>query len=394
MTRGPMIDLAGLALLPAGTEALVFDMDGVLIDSVAADMALCRHAADAVLGDSEWLRREAIITHFALHPEAFWVELVKDAPRAVNQAELEELVRLYNQARKTAEFVLVPGAVALLEAAKAAGLKLAVASSNDVEVVEAILANVGLGDAFAAVAGISEGIAGKPSPDIYLKAARDLGVAPERCAFIEDSVTGLIAGREAGYGHAIAVATGATSIDALTSSGLAHVCHAAFEAPKIRFIDGQPTDKSIVTPNDFVSHMVEHIAWRLGTGIDLKWASTDWTAMGRALGQEIHTLGLEQASAASLGMIDDGAAECLVDFTGTAGTAFSGHHSLDMDRILDMRVEQVGAGRELIALLDGLSEGLGARIEVRLCTFEDPHHSWEGVYRALGITLNRLRIAA
>ncbi|MEL6569032.1 MAG: hypothetical protein AAFQ22_11475, partial [Pseudomonadota bacterium] len=167
-----------------------------------------------------------------------------------------------------------------------------------------------------------------------------------------------------------------------------------FEPPRIRFIDGQPTDKSILTPNDFVSHMVEHIAWRLGTGIDLKWPSTDWTAMGRWLGAHIHKLGLERSSAASLGMIDDGAAECLVDFARPPETHFSGHHSLDLARILDMRVEQVGAGQELIDLLDGISHGLGARIEIRLCTFEDPHHSWEGVYRALGITLNRLRLAA
>ncbi|MEM9739371.1 MAG: HAD family phosphatase [Pseudomonadota bacterium] len=392
MTVSPVRDLGGLLTLPKGIEALVFDMDGVLIDSVAADMALCRTAADQVLGESAWLKREQIIAHFALHPEAFWAELVKDATRPVSETELGDLVRVYNEARQRAEFVLIPGAVALLEAAKASGLKLAVGSSNDIDIVEAILKNVGLEDAFLAIAGIDAGVAGKPNPDIYLKAAMDLGVAPQSCAFIEDSVTGLTAGRAAGYGYAVAVATGATSIETLSASGLADVAYLQFEQPSIRFIDGQPTDKSIRTPNDFVSHMVEHIAWRLGTGIDLTWPNTDWNAMGQALGREIHTLSLSRDSAASLGMIDDGAAECLVDLTQAPGVQFDGHHSLDMDRILEMRVEQVSRGGDLIDLLNGLSQGLSARIELRLCTFEDPHHSWEGVYRALGITLNRLRI--
>ncbi|MEL6568814.1 MAG: HAD family phosphatase, partial [Pseudomonadota bacterium] len=239
------IELGGLLTLPEGIQALVFDMDGVLIDSVAADLDLCQHAADAVLGASDWLRRDQIIAHFALHPEAFWVELVKDAPRNVTQSELEDLVRIYNAARQTADFVTLPGAVALLHSAKAAGLKVAVASSNDLEIVEAILTNVGLASEVDAVAGIEEGVAGKPSPDIYLKAAERLDVPPKTCAFVEDSITGLQAGQTADYGYAIAVATGATSIATLSDSDLAHVTFSAFEPPRIRFIDGQPTDKSI-----------------------------------------------------------------------------------------------------------------------------------------------------
>jgi len=386
-----MTDLAGLLRLPDGIEALVFDMDGVLIDSVSVDDAICRAAALAVLGDGDWLRREAIIENFALHPEPFWAELAPDAPRDLTESELSSLVAHYNTLRGQADFETIPGAVALARAAAEAGLRLAVASSNDVDVVETILAQTGLAERFEVVAGITQNIAGKPAPDIYVDAARKLGLPTEKCAFIEDSVTGLTAGRGAGYGFAIAVATGATGLEALQAPGLADCAFTAFRPPHTRLIDGTPTDKSIETPNDFVSHMVEHIAWRTGTGIDLSWPSTDWAGLGRHLGQSLHGLGLEKASAASLGMIDDGAAECLVDLSAKPGFSFQTHHALDPDRILSTRVEQVGEGRQLTGLLEGLAEGLGGQITIRLCTFEDPHHSWEGVFRALGITINRLR---
>ncbi|MEL6661984.1 MAG: HAD family phosphatase [Pseudomonadota bacterium] len=391
MTHTEYRDLKGLLRLPTDIEALVFDMDGVLIDSVGIDLSLCQDAAKTVLGDGAWLKRSAVIEHFALHPEAFWKELVKDAPKEVARSDLTALVETYNGLRETADFDVIPGAVELANAAKAAGLKLAVASSNDLDIVEAILEGIGLSSLFDAVAGIDDGIAGKPSPDIYVEAASKLGVAVQKCAFIEDSITGLTAGRSARYGYAIAVASGATSLGELEASGLAHVHHSQFARPDILFMDGEPTNKSINTPNDFVSHMVEHIAWRLGSGIDLTWPNTDWAAMGEALGGAVRGLGLERSSAASLGMIDDGAAECLVDLGAAPALEFSGHHSLDMARILDMRVEQVSAGQQLLDLLEGLSRGLRGKIAIRLCTFEDPHHSWEGVYRALGITLNRLR---
>ncbi|MEM1105668.1 MAG: HAD family phosphatase [Pseudomonadota bacterium] len=394
MSFGGPRDLAGLAALPASVGALVFDLDGVLIDSVAADLALCRQAAREVIGNGDWVERSQVLAHFALHPPAFWDKLCEAAPFPVPAAARRDLVAAYDRLRASAEFELIPGAVDLMQAARAAGLPVAVASSNDVDVVAAILCRTGLERQVSAVAGITPAIAGKPAPDIYLDAARQLGLPPAECACAEDSLTGLRAGRAAGYGHIIAVATGAEAFEDLAAAGLADVCHTRFARPGVVFHDGRPTQKSIVTPNDFVSHMVEHIAWRLGTGIELAWHSTDWRGLGAWLGGELRSLGLRQASAASLGMIDDGAAECLVDLDAAPHFVFSTHASLDPEKVLDMRVEQVGRGADLAQLLEGLAAGLAGRIEMRLCTFEDPHHSWEGVYRALGITLSRLRAAA
>ena len=76
--------------------------------------------------------------------------------------------------------------------------KLAVASSAQRPMVEASLKAVGLADAFDTVVTIEDVIAGKPSPDLFLKAANNLGVPPALCHVFEDSDEGLEAARRAG----------------------------------------------------------------------------------------------------------------------------------------------------------------------------------------------------
>ncbi|MGF1545517.1 MAG: HAD family hydrolase [Parvularculaceae bacterium] len=385
--------LADILDLPDGTEALIFDVDGVLLDSLRADYDLCVAAAKAVMGTGDWILPEKIREHFALEAEGFWDELVKDLPEPIPARIRAEMVARYNRLRAEASFDALPGARALIDAAKAEGLKVAVGSSNEQAVLERILREAGFGEDFAVVSGVRDGVAAKPAGDIYASAAASLGVAPARCAYLEDSIMGLTAGRNAGLGFAVAVSTGATTFAELEASGLADVVYDRFEPPFLRFFDGEPARKSIATPNDFVSHMIEHIAWRMGAGVDVAWRSNDWRDLGGFLGDGLRGFDLRDGAAASLGMIDDGAAEVLIDRDGPPGLDFTVHPSLPEDRVLGLRVEQMRAGRDLVALAEGVAAGLGARIVIRLCTFEDPHHSWEGVYRAIGITLNRLRAA-
>jgi HAD superfamily hydrolase (TIGR01509 family) len=80
----------------------------------------------------------------------------------------------------------------------AAGLPVAVASSSHAEVIEEALAATGLGDVFAVVVSSDEVAHGKPAPDVYLEAARRLGVAPADCLVVEDSYNGVRAGKAAG----------------------------------------------------------------------------------------------------------------------------------------------------------------------------------------------------
>jgi 1-acyl-sn-glycerol-3-phosphate acyltransferase len=80
----------------------------------------------------------------------------------------------------------------------AQSIPVAVASSAHRRVIDAALAGLGLADGFQVVVSSDEVAAGKPAPDVYLEAARRLGVAPARCLVVEDSLNGIRAARAAG----------------------------------------------------------------------------------------------------------------------------------------------------------------------------------------------------
>jgi HAD superfamily hydrolase (TIGR01509 family) len=100
-----------------------------------------------------------------------------------------------------------PDAVALIEAARTRGVPCALVSSS--ANARAALRSVGLDGAFAAwVDGVriaGDGLAGKPAPDAFLAAARDLGVAPGHATVLEDAPAGVAAGRAGGFGCVVGV---------------------------------------------------------------------------------------------------------------------------------------------------------------------------------------------
>jgi HAD superfamily hydrolase (TIGR01509 family) len=107
-----------------------------------------------------------------------------------------EVVRLL-LARYEAQLPLVEGA---LEAVRrlAGAFRLALASSSNREVIDSVLAAAGLTALFEATVSSEEVARGKPAPDVFLEAARRLGVDPRRCAAVEDSGNGIRAAHAAG----------------------------------------------------------------------------------------------------------------------------------------------------------------------------------------------------
>ena len=103
----------------------------------------------------------------------------------------------------------VAGLLALLADAKAAGIKLGVATAAMPRNIEYTLDGLNLREKFDTVVGASEVQRGKPHPDIFLKVAERLGVPPERCLVFEDAKLGLEAARRAGM-PSIALLTGHT----------------------------------------------------------------------------------------------------------------------------------------------------------------------------------------
>ena len=106
-------------------------------------------------------------------------------------------------ARYEIELPVVPGAVEAVRRLDAAGYRLAVASSSNRELIDAVLRRLELTERFAVTVSSEEVERGKPAPDVYLETARRLGVAASRCAAIEDSASGIRAARAAGM-HVVA----------------------------------------------------------------------------------------------------------------------------------------------------------------------------------------------
>jgi len=135
--------------------------------------------------------------------------------------------------------------------------------------------------------------------------------------------------------------------------------------------------------------MIEHIAWRMGLSIELEYRASTWQQLGRELGEAIVALGPRRLeSAAALGMIDDGSASVAVTF-GSSGVAIETVGGVSRSQFLEARCEQIESGDPLVELLSGLSAGLNAQIAITIWTFEDTHHTWEGVFRGIGIALQR-----
>ena len=93
---------------------------------------------------------------------------------------------------------LKPGVKNFIDKCKANDILLGIASSNSKELIENVLNAHGIANEFAAIKTGTESIESKPAPDIYLAAAKELGVEPSRCLVFEDIVEGIMAGKSAG----------------------------------------------------------------------------------------------------------------------------------------------------------------------------------------------------
>jgi HAD superfamily hydrolase (TIGR01509 family) len=177
-------------------EAVIFDLDGVLIDSETwwdrarrqvveqAGLQWPAGATEAMMGMSspEW--------------SAYLRENIGVPLRAeeINQGVVDRLLARYRE-----HLPLVPGAVEAVRR-MAAVCPVGLASSSNRPVIDAVLDLAGLAPLFQATVSSEEVAHGKPDPDVYIEAAHRLGVVPRACAVIEDSANGIRAGVAAEMG--------------------------------------------------------------------------------------------------------------------------------------------------------------------------------------------------
>ncbi|MGB8003063.1 MAG: HAD family phosphatase [Gaiellaceae bacterium] len=181
-------------------DAIVFDLDGVIVDSeelwneVREDLARERGGnwseqaqADMMgMSSTEWSRY--------MHD----VIGLPEEPEEISREVVERMLERYAE-----RLPLIDGAVAAVKKL-AANWRLAVASSSNRRLIDRVLEVSGLASFFKVTVSSEEVARGKPAPDVYLEAARRLGVEPTRCVAIEDSASGIRSAHAAGM-HVVAI---------------------------------------------------------------------------------------------------------------------------------------------------------------------------------------------
>ncbi len=176
-------------------EALLFDMDGLLIDTEAVYIEALQTAARRMDVEMPLAFCHSMIGI----PGRECVALIQDFYGPDFRVDRFN-THFTDHARQSfeAHMPVKPGAVEILDFLHARGLPCAVATSSGSATAQRQLAKAGLLDRFTALATRDDVERGKPFPDVYLEAARRLGVPPEHCIAFEDSNTGLTAAHAAG----------------------------------------------------------------------------------------------------------------------------------------------------------------------------------------------------
>jgi beta-phosphoglucomutase family hydrolase len=175
--------------------AVIFDVDGVLTDSY-----------DAHFRSWQWLFAElnADFTEdqfrqtFGRTNRDIFAELYPGQMSAEEVRCLGDRKEVFYRDIVSQTFTPLAGAVELIDALDAAGVKLAVGSSGPPENIQLTLDKLGRADRFAATVTGRDVTRGKPDPQVFLLAAERLSIPPERCAVIEDAPQGIEAANRAG----------------------------------------------------------------------------------------------------------------------------------------------------------------------------------------------------
>ncbi len=179
----------------AGKKAFLFDLDGPLVDSMWMWGAI----------DVEYLGKFGLTCppdlQKAIEGMSFSETAAYFKKRFALEASLEEIKADWismSIEKYRSQVPPKPGTEAFLSWAAKQNIKMAVCTSNGREMVDAVLSSLNLARYFDCIITGCEVAAGKPSPDIYLEAARRMKVSPEECAVFEDVPAGILAGKRAG----------------------------------------------------------------------------------------------------------------------------------------------------------------------------------------------------
>ncbi len=178
-------------------KAVIFDMDGVIIDSesIHADMKIrtLNHFGIPC-------NMEDCVAYVGRSAKAFFTDFAQKARTPVSIQEMVDYKhQIYLEYIQDSNTIYpIDGVVDLIHALHKHNIPIALASSADRKIINAVLQKFGLHDAFKYILSGAELPASKPNPAIYLLTAEKLGVAPKSCVVIEDATAGIAAAKDAG----------------------------------------------------------------------------------------------------------------------------------------------------------------------------------------------------
>ncbi|HZP25772.1 MAG TPA: HAD family phosphatase [Dehalococcoidia bacterium] len=202
--------------MPPDLDALLWDLDGVIVDSTAYHAEAYRrilHEFGQQL-DEEYFRREL----FGRRNEDILSHLLPQLPPRELPALARRKEEVYRSLLREGHLQPLPGARELVQRLAEAGVRQAIVSSTPPENIAIALDSLGLAGRFRAIVSGEDVARGKPDPQGYVLGAQRLGVSPARCVVIEDAPPGIEAARAAGM-RCIGVAT-TRAPEALTTADL------------------------------------------------------------------------------------------------------------------------------------------------------------------------------
>jgi beta-phosphoglucomutase len=178
-------------------KAIIFDMDGVLVDSEPFNFEI-ENRQFLLNGIS--ITDEEHQKYLGVASDVMWREI---AERFNLQIPVEQLIEQNHTESlryfaEIEEIPVMPGLVDLLNKLQAKKYPMAVASSSTPEIIDLLLSKTDLKKYFAVIVSAQEAGKSKPEPAVFLLAARKLKVQPQDCLVIEDSANGIKAAQEAG----------------------------------------------------------------------------------------------------------------------------------------------------------------------------------------------------
>jgi beta-phosphoglucomutase family hydrolase len=182
--------------MPEGAfAAVLWDLDGVIADT---GLYHCRAWQDVFHKRGVNFTEEDFKRHFGQRNDTI---IQSTLGSRISPEELDVMAsdKEENYRRRVAQNIKpLPGAIELIRALREYGIKMAIASSGPLENIQLIIGGLHIADYFQAIVWGREVAEGKPSPQIFLLAARKLGIEPRSCTVIEDAVAGVAAAKRAG----------------------------------------------------------------------------------------------------------------------------------------------------------------------------------------------------